>query len=222
LASTRREQEFLVVGLGRFGSALALQLMELGREVMGVDGDARIVQDHATALTHVVQADATDLEAMRELGASEFGTAVVAIGTNVEASILATAVLVDLAVRRIVAKAITAPHGRILERVGAHRVVFPEGDKGREEAFRLAGRDVIDTMQIEGGFLLVETTAPAHLVGKTLAEAHIRQRFGITVVAVKHRGERATYATPDTVIGAGDILVVAGETRVVEEFVQLR
>jgi trk system potassium uptake protein TrkA len=216
-----RKGEFLVVGLGRFGSALALQLIELGRDVLGIDADAKLIQDHAEQLTHVVQADATDVEAMRELGAADFETAVVAIGTNVEASILATAVLVDLRVPRIVAKAITAPHGRILERVGAHRVVFPEGDKGREEALRLAGRDVIDTMQLEGGYLLVETVAPTELVGRTLAQAEIRRRFGITVVAVKHRGEKATYATPDTVIGEGDILVVAGETKHAEGFSEL-
>jgi trk system potassium uptake protein TrkA len=217
-----RKGEFLVVGLGRFGSALALQLVELGREVLGIDADAKTVQDHAERLTHVAQADATDEQAMREVGAQDFETAVIAIGNHLEASVLATAVLVDLGVPRIVAKAITAPHGKILERVGAHRVVFPEGDKGREEALRLAGRDVIDTMQLEGGFLIVETMAPAELVGKTLAESHIRKRFGITIVAVKHRGETATYATPDTVVSDGDILVVAGENRVVEEFVQLR
>lgn len=217
-----RKGEFLVVGLGRFGSALALQLADLGREVLAVDFDPKNIQDHAESLTHVVQADATDLLAMRELGAGDFETGVVAIGTNIEASILATAVLVDLRIPRIVAKAITAPHGRILERVGAHRVVFPEGDKGREEAYRLAGRDVIDTMQLEGGFLIVETMAPAELVGKTLAEAHIRQRYGITVVAIKHAGEAATYATPETVIAPGDIMVVAGDNVVVEKFVKLR
>lgn len=217
-----RKGEFLVVGLGRFGSALALQLAELGRDVLAVDADPKNIQDHAESLTHVVQADATDLLAMRELGAGDFETAVVAIGTNIEASILATATLVDLRIPRIVAKAITAPHGRILERVGAHRVVFPEGDKGREEAYRLAGRDVIDTMQLEGGFLIVETMAPAELVGKTLADAHIRQRYGITVVAIKHAGEAATYATPETVIAPGDIMVVAGDNAVVEKFVKLR
>jgi trk system potassium uptake protein len=217
-----RTGDFLVVGLGRFGSALAGELETLGRDVLGVDLDPRFVQAHAEALTHVVQADATDVEAMRELGAADFTTAAVAIGSNIEASVLATSVLVDLKVPNIVAKAITTAHGRILERVGAHRVVFPEADQGRAEARRMAGRNIIDMMEVEGGFLLVETLAPMNLVGKRLDEAALRSGFGVTVVAIRHQGQQPTHASPDTVIESGDILVVAGKTEPVERFVELR
>jgi trk system potassium uptake protein TrkA len=215
-----RRGEFLVCGLGRFGGALARELMQLGHDVLGVDADAKSVQDYATELTHVVQADTTDEAAMRELGASEFQTAIVAIGTDLEASILTTSVLVDLRIPKIVAKAITRPHGTILERVGAHRVVFPERDMGIRVAHTVTGR-TIDFIQLDPGFALVETTAPNEIVGKTLAEAEVRRRYGITVVCIKPFDGTFTYATPDTVVKDGDILVVAGETRHAETFAEL-
>ncbi|MDQ3857709.1 MAG: TrkA family potassium uptake protein [Actinomycetota bacterium] len=217
-----RRGEFLVIGLGRFGGALAADLVAHDHEVLGVDVDAKLVQSFAHTLTHVVQADSTDIEAMRQLGAADFATAVVAIGTDLEASILTTSVLVDLKARRIVAKAISESHGKILERIGADRVIFPERDMGVRVARSLAGRDVIDYMELDPGFVLLETRAPPELVGKTLAEAQVRKRFGLTVVSIKSPNQPATYATPETVPRDGDILVVAGETKKVEEFAQVR
>lgn len=217
-----RQGEFLVIGLGRFGGALAQDLAEHGFDVLGVDVSGKLVQSYSGVLTHVVEADTTDLQTMKQLGAADFGTAVVAIGSDVEASILTTSVLVDLKVPKIVAKAISGPHGKILERVGAHRVIFPERDMGLRVARSLAGRDVIDYMELDAGFVLLETHAPPDLVGKTLAEAEVRRRYKLTVVSVKSRDEPATYATPQTTIREGDILVVAGETKCVEEFVKLR
>jgi trk system potassium uptake protein len=213
----RADHEYIVIGLGRFGGGLAETLVELGHDVLGVDSSPKLVQAFANRLTHVVEADSTDLDAMRQIGAGDFSTAVVAIGTEVEASILTTAVLVDLRVPRIVAKAVTEPHGRILERVGAHRVVFPERDMGIRVGHSLAGA-MIDYFQLDPGFALVETEAPQELVGKTLAAAEVRKRYGITVVCVKPAGGTFTYATPETVVNEGDILVVAGETRRAEAF----
>jgi trk system potassium uptake protein len=215
-----RQGEFLVCGLGRFGGALARELMALGHDVLGVDADERTVQDHAPQLTHVVQADTTDEGAMRQLGVSDFQTAVVAIGTDIEASILTASVLVDLGVPKIVAKAITKAHGTILQRVGAHRVVFPERDMGVRVAHTVTGR-TIDFIQLDPGFALVETTAPSAIVGKTLGQAEVRRRYGITVVCVKPFDGTFTYATPDTIVNEGDILVVAGETRHAEAFSDL-
>jgi trk system potassium uptake protein TrkA len=206
--------------LGRFGGALAETLIELGHEVLGVDASEKLVQDYADELTHVAQLDATDPEALAQIGAGEFETAVVAIGTNVEASILATSALVDLGVKRIVAKAITSPHGKILERVGAHRVIFPERDMGVRVGHTLTGR-TIDYIQLDPGFALVEVEAPKEIVGKTLAQAEVRRRYGITVVCIKPAGGSFTYATPDTVVHEGDVLVVAGETARAEGFTEL-
>jgi trk system potassium uptake protein TrkA len=215
-----KDNEYLVVGLGRFGGALARELVHLGHDVLGVDQSSREVQRLADVLTHAVQADSTDPDAMMQLGAADFRTAIVAIGTDIEASILTTALLADLRIPRIVAKAVTEPHGKILERVGAHRVVFPERDMGTRVAHTVTGR-TIDYIQLDPGFALVETTAPAEIVGKTLAQAEVRRRYGITVVCVKPAGGSFTYATPDTIVREGDILVVAGETKRAEEFAEL-
>jgi trk system potassium uptake protein TrkA len=211
----------LVIGLGRFGTALAETLMDLGHEVLGVDSDPDNVQQNADRLTHVVEADATDEEVMRELGAGEFGRAVVGIGTDLEASILTTSVLAGLEVPDIWAKAITVPHGRILERVGAHHVVFPEHDMGRRVAHLVTGR-MIEFVQLDEGFALVELRPPRQLVGRSLGDAQVRSRHGVTVVCIKPEGGSFTYATPETVPGPGDILVVAGETDRVEGFAELR
>jgi trk/ktr system potassium uptake protein len=216
----RRDREFLVIGLGRFGGGLARTLVELGHDVLGVDSNGKLVQSFAPHLTHVVEADSTDIEALRQLAAGEFSTAVVAIGTEIEASILTTAALVDLNVPRIVAKAISKPHGTILERVGAHRVVFPEHDMGVRVGHSLAGR-MIDYFQLDPGFALVETTAPEEIIGKSLAAAEVRRKYGITVVAIKPQDGSFTYATPETVVNDGDILVVAGETHRAEAFGEL-
>ena len=210
----------LVIGLGRFGTALAETLMDLGHEVLGVDSDAGNVQRNADLLTHVVQADATDEEVMRQLGAGEFGRAVVGIGTDLEASILTTSVLAGLEVPDIWAKAITVPHGRILERVGAHHVVFPEHDMGRRVAHLVAGR-MTEFVQLDEGFALVELKPPRQVVGRSLGDAQVRSRFGITVVCIKPAGGSFTYATPDTVPGPDDVLVVAGETDRVAGFAEL-
>jgi trk system potassium uptake protein len=214
------EGQILVIGLGRFGSALAEELVTLGFEVLGVDGDPRRVQEHADLLTHVVEADTTEAAVLRQLGASEFRTAVVAIGTDIEASILTTAGLADQGVPFIWAKAVTESHGRILERIGAHHVVFPEHDMGHRVAHLVSGR-VIDWFQLDEHFAMVESSVPSALVGRTLAEVGLRARYGVTVVAVKPHGEGFTYATADTVLSDGDILVVAGPPRQAEAFAHL-
>lgn len=215
-----KRESVLVIGLGRFGRAMAEELVLMGHEVLGVDTDVTIVQDAMDRLTHVVQADATDVEALRQIGAADFGTAVVAIGNDVQASILATYALVDVGVARIWAKAITAAHGAILERVGAHRVVFPERDMGVRVAHTLGGR-TLDYLELDANFALIETTVPHGMAGKTLEEAGVRKRYGVSVVCVKRPGGRFDYTTPDTVINEGDVLVVAGECRRAEAFAAL-
>lgn len=206
-----------MIGLGRFGSALADTLVELGHQVLGVDADATIVQDALGRLSHAVQMDATNAKALEQLGVKDFEVAVVAIGTDIEASILTTAALADVGIPRIWAKAITESHGRILERVGAHHVVFPEHDMGQRVGHLVTGR-MMDYIELDEGFALVETTPPTHVVGKTLAEAGIRATYGVTVVCIKPLGQSFTYATPETVMAAEDILLVAGEKRHAEDF----
>ena len=210
----------MVIGLGRFGRALAETLADLGHEVLGVDTSPRIVQSCSLTLTHVVQADATDAEALRQLGATDFPRAVVSIGTDVQASILATYALVDLEIPRIWAKAITAEHGAILQRVGAHKVVFPERDMGTRVARTMVGR-TLDYLEIAENFVLIETTVPREIAGLTLEEARVRGRYNITIVAIRRAGESFTYATQDMRMHAGDIVVIAGEPRAAESFAAL-
>jgi trk system potassium uptake protein TrkA len=199
-----------VIGLGRFGQALAGTLAGLDQEVMGVDASEQVVQACAPTMTHVVRADATDAEALRQIGAADFPMAVVAIGTDIQASILITYALVDMGVPKIWAKAITAQHGAILERVGAHRVVFPERDMGVRLAHSMVGR-TLDYVEIDDNFVLVETTAPREIFGKTLRDAELRSRHNVTVVCVKQPGGIFSYATPETVNNAGDLIVFAAE-----------
>lgn len=212
-----RHSSVLVVGLGRFGGALAEGLERLGHEVLAVDRSPQLVQEWSDRLTHVAAADATSEAAMRQLGVAELDRAVVAIGNDIEASLLSTAALVDLGVREVWAKAITAPHGRILERIGAGHVVYPERDTGRRVAHLISGR-LLDYIEFDDGFALVKIRAPREAHGRTLAESALRTRYGVTIVGVKRPGEDFTYARPETPVRSGDLLIVAGPTEVVEKF----
>lgn len=206
-----RGERVLVIGLGRFGSAVAHELMSLGSEVLGIDASARAVQDHAELLTHVVEADTTDRAVLAQLGVSDFDRAVVGIGTDTEASLLTTAALIDSGISNVWAKPVTSAHGQILERVGAHHVVYPERDMGRHVAHLVSG-GVLDWFQLDESFAMAETTVPAELVGQSLADAGIRAPLrGDRRERQARRRAVHTYATPDTVLAAGDILVVAGE-----------
>ncbi|MDG4764308.1 TrkA family potassium uptake protein [Solwaraspora sp. WMMD406] len=218
-----RNEPVVVIGLGRFGGALALELAGRGTEVLGIDGDPKITQGFSGQLPHVVTADATDLEALRQLGVGEFHRAVVAIGTDIQASILATSLLSELGVADIWAKAISRQHGRILERIGAHHVVLPEHDMGERVAHLLTGR-LLDYVEVDQDFAMIKTTPPQEVVSVPLRESRVRSRFGVTVVAVKSEAHgakaRFTHATPDTVLMYGDIILVIGRINDVERFAE--
>lgn len=210
----------MVIGLGRFGRSLALELMAADIEVLGIDGSTKIVQDLASRLTHAVQADSTDDQAMRQLSVPEFERAVIGIGSDLEASILTATVLMDFGVPHIWAKAISHSHARILTRLGVHRVVRPEHDMGRRVAHLVAGR-MLDYIEFDDGFAMVKTTPPDGVLDRTLGQTHIRSKYGVTVVAVKRTGQDFTYATADTVVRRGDLVIVSGRTRDVERFSEL-
>lgn len=210
----------VVIGLGRFGSAVATELVAMGIEVLGVDSDEEFVQAHNGLLTHVVQADATNERALKQLAVPDFDRAVIGIGSNIEASLLATSLLVDFGVPQIWAKAITHPHGRILGQLGAHHVVYPETEMGRRVAHLVRGA-MLDFVEFDENFAMVKTTAPREAIGKPLRDAGLRARHGITVIAVKPPMTDWTYATADTVLNEGDHIVVTGPTRKAERFALL-
>ena len=218
-AEVEHQGEILVVGLGRFGSALASALVENGYEVLAVDSNLERVQEHADMLTHVVQADATNERVLRQLGAADVVTAAVCIGTDIESSVLATSALVDIGVPNVWVKAITGPHGRILQRVGAHHVINPEAEMGNRVAHLITG-EALEYVALDDDFVLVELIAPRFLFGVPLGESGVRARYKITVVCVKHEGGSFTYAERDTVLGQSDLIVVAGLRDDVERFAE--
>ncbi|MGH8792087.1 MAG: potassium channel family protein [Stackebrandtia sp.] len=206
-----------VIGLGRFGGAVAESLVRLGHEVLAIDERAEVVQSWSETLTHVVQADSTDATVLHQLGIAEFNRVVVAIGTDIEASVLTVLSVEEAGVSEIWAKAITAKHGAILHRVGAHHVVYPEAAMGERVAHLVTGK-MIDFMEFDDGFAIVKTRAPAEASGRTLADAKLRSKYGVTVVGVKRPEEDFTYARPETEVNDGDLLIVSGPTLNVEAF----
>ena len=215
-----RSTTVLVIGLGRFGSAVAHSLMRMGHEVLGVDANAELVQRMSDHLTHVVQADTTDVDAMRALGAAEFDRAVVGIGSDVEASVLTVLALAELGVGTIWAKATNERHGRILESTGARHVVYPEAKMGERVAHMVTGK-MIDYIEFDDNFAIVKTRAPAELAGKTLADYGVRSRYGVTIVGIKRPKEDFTYARPETLVEKDDLLIVSGRTDLVETFASI-
>ncbi|OLF07031.1 potassium transporter [Actinophytocola xinjiangensis] len=212
----------VVVGLGRFGGALALELVNLGHSVMAIDVNPKTVQAYANRLPHVVAADTTDIETLRQLGVGDAHRAVIAIGTDIEASIMTTSLLVDLDLPDIWAKAISRDHGTILSRVGAHHVVLPEHEMGERVAHLLSGR-MLDYVEVDTDYAMVKTTPPQELVGVPLSASRIRARYGVTIVSVKKEtdGPDATYThtTADTTLMYGDHILVVGTIHDLERFV---
>ncbi|WP_206511491.1 TrkA family potassium uptake protein [Rhodococcus sp. BGS-1C] len=211
----------VVIGLGRFGASLGRELCGHGSEVLGLDTDAHRVQRYADELTHTAIVDSTDVDALAQLGVPDFGHAVVAIGSDLESSILTTSLLSDFGIENIWAKATSRQHGKILERVGAHHVVLPEHDMGERVAHLVTGR-MLDYIEFEEDYAMVKTLAPQSMVGRTLRDSDVRQTCGITVVGIKHRGADFTHAAPESVIEEGDLLICAGRTAQVEFFADLR
>lgn len=211
----------IVIGLGRFGTAVAESLINLGQEVLAIDEDQALVERWSDELTHVVRADATDDQALRQLGVANFDRAVVAVGTDIEASVLTVLALAEAGVPDIWAKAITRKHGSILERVGAHHVVYPESAMGERVAHLLTG-SMIDYIEFDDEFSIARTYAPPETWGKTLADSAPRSRHGVTVVGIKRQGQDFTYALPDTHVERHDQLIVSGPTKQVERFSKLR
>ncbi|WP_432492205.1 potassium channel family protein [Kineococcus auxinigenes] len=214
-----RNEPVAVIGLGRFGRALALELARGGTEVLGVDVDPRVVQGLAGQLEQVVVADASDVEALREIGIAGFTRAVVAIGTNLQASIITTSLLSDLEVDDIWAKALDDQQARILRRVGAHHVVLPEHDMGERVAHLVSGR-ALDYLEVDEGWVLAKTRPPHHLVGVPLGRSGLRAKRRVTVVSVKPAQEqRYRHTDTTTVLAYGDEILVAGAPADVDRFI---
>lgn len=207
----------VVIGLGRFGSAVAGSLAELGHEVLAIDEDMQCVEHWGSRLTHVAQVDSTNVEALRGLGVREARHAVVGIGTDLEASVLTVLALNELGVPDIWAKAVNARHGKILERTGAHHVVYPEAAMGERVAHLVTGK-MVDFIEFDDGFAIAKIRPPKDVCDLTLSESDLRKKYGVTVVGIKRKHEDFTYARPETMVLTGDLLIVSGPTTSVERF----
>jgi len=211
-------RQFLVVGLGRFGSSLAKTLYNLGYDVLGIDRDEEIVQNMADSITHAVQADATDENTLKALGVRNFDVAIVSIGEDIQSSILITIMLKEMGIKYLVAKAQSQLHGKVLYKVGADRVVFPERDMGVRVAHNLISSNVLDYIELSPDYSIVEIAAVPVWYNKTLGELDMRRKYGLNVMAIK-RKERNVIISPnaDVEILKDDILVVVGSKEDIEK-----
>lgn len=202
--------------MGRFGSAMAMTLSQFGHDVIGVDGDESRVAHMADVITHALQLDATDEKALRAAGIQDVDVAVVSIGENIESSLLVVMQLRELGIKTIVAKAVTPLHGRILDKLGVSRVIFPEREMAIRIAHSLVRPNVIDYIELSSDFSIVEVPAPDAFVGRTLKQLELRPRLGLTLIAIKRQpdgsGVVVTNIAPaaDETIQRGDILALLG------------
>jgi trk system potassium uptake protein TrkA len=205
------KRQFAVIGLGRFGSSVAKYLAELGYEVLAVDDNAQRVQDISQIVTHAVIADSTDEEAMSALGIRNFDVVVIAIGQDIQSSILTTLILKDLGVPYIIVKAQNELHGKVLNKIGADKVVFPERDMGLRVAHHLISPNILEHIELSVDYSIVEMKVPVSMVGKNLKQLDIRLKYNCNVLAVKRNGEMNITPRADESLMTDDVLVIVGK-----------
>jgi trk system potassium uptake protein len=210
MAKRDTDREFAVIGLGRFGSSVALTLYERGFRVMGIDVSREVVQQYADELTHTVALDATDEEALSALDVSSFDTVVVSMAEHFEDSILTVTALKNMGVRYVVCKALSDRQAEILRKIGADRIILPEKEAGHRLALELTTPQVLDSMVLGPGHSVAEVQLPGWLVGRALADSRLRERFGVTVLVVNSPDSLIISPPPDYVFQQGDVLVVVG------------
>ncbi|MDN5790198.1 MAG: TrkA family potassium uptake protein [Micrococcales bacterium] len=211
------DDDVLVIGLGRFGSAVALELTRLGHRVLAVEKNNALAESYVNKVARVVHADMAQSSATEMVMNAEPKIAIVRIGSSIESSVLAAANLVDAGVPSIWAKALSPEHKRILDRIGVHHVISPESDAGRRVAHLVNGK-LLDYIEFDDGFAIVKIKPPTETIGFTLEQSQIRRKYGVTVVGVKAPGEDFTYAVPATKISAHHMLIVSGPTELLERF----
>ena len=204
------KKQFVAIGCGRFGSSVALKLMELGNEVMVVDRSEETIQNIADKVTYAVQADATDENTIKSLGIRNFDVAIISIGADIQSSILVTLMAKELGVKYVVAKAQNELHGKVLYKIGADRVVFPEREMGIRIAKNLVSDNILDYIELAPDYSIMEVVALPEWLGKTLKEINMRSSYGINVMAIKQGLDINIAVGPDDQIKEGDVLVVIG------------
>ncbi|WP_330641376.1 MULTISPECIES: potassium channel family protein [Faecalicatena] len=210
-------ESYGIIGLGRFGTALAKKLAEAGREVIVVDRNESKVKELRSYTDFAYVADELTKEVLEEIGIQNCDTVVVCIGEKIDTSILVTLNVVNLGVRRVIAKAISKDQGEVLEKIGAE-VVYPERDMALRLAKKMLVSSVMDSISLDNDVEISEVMVPAKMVGKSVEEIRLRQRFGLNIIAVEHGGNTETQIEPDYVFDRGDVLVVIGKSESVSKF----
>ncbi|MBI2874871.1 MAG: TrkA family potassium uptake protein [Firmicutes bacterium] len=205
-----RKKLFTVIGLGRFGASVARTLSGLGHDVLVIDKDAERIRNIADEVTHAVEGDATDDHTLRAIGIRNFDVVIVAIGQDIQASILTALNVKDLGVGRVIAKAQNHQHGKVLSKIGVDEVIYPERDMGARVAHRLASANVLDILELAPNYSVVEIAASERMHGKSLRQLDLRVRFGVNVIAVQHEGKLNISPKADDAIVKGDVLTVMG------------
>ena len=208
MAKNKGKKQFIVVGLGRFGTAIAQTLCQDGSEVLGVDRRMDVVEGLRDTLTHTVQLDAMDRDALSALGIPDFDVAFVTMGSDIRASGTIVMSLKELGAKRVIAKAQDEFHGRMLEKLGADQVLFPERDMGRRVAHNLVSGDIIDFLELSSEYSMAEIRPKPEWVGKTLMDLNMRSKLGINVVAIRTGDSLNAMPMPQTAINEEDVLLV--------------
>ena len=207
-------KQIAILGLGRFGRALARTLVEMGHDIMGVDANEAVVEKMAPVLTNCVQADVMDEQTLLSLGVTNFDIVVVGIGnSDMQASIFTTLMLKEMGVEHVVCKVSSNKHARILLKLGADRVVYPERDMGMRFAHSIAQSDVLEFIELSEEYSMMEINAPKYLIGKSLKESDVRSKYNINIVAIKRGKKIMVNPSPDAVLEQGDVLLAIGETQ---------
>ncbi len=211
-------KQFAVIGLGRFGSSVARTLTQMGYDVLAIDSDENKVEDLADVVTHAVTANALEETVLKSLGLRNFDVVVVAIGQDIQSNILVTVMLKEMGVKKVVAKASTELQGKVLQKIGAEVVVFPERDMGERVARWLVSRNIIDVINLSPDYSLVELAAPAEFHGTSLQDSGLRKKYGITVLAIRRGKEFIISPGARHIIEEGDVLIVLGSNEKLKLF----
>lgn len=217
-----KDKQFAVIGLGRFGRSIARCLHGMGYDVLAVDRSYELVQSFSDEVTHVVQADTTDENALKALGIRNFDVVIVAIGEDMQANVLTVVQLKELGVAHVVAKARNLLHGKLLEKIGADSIVYPERDMAKRVAYGLTSRNIMDYIELSPEYSIAEVGVPVSIAGKSLIESNIRAKYGLNVVAIKRQDRVIVPPNPQDVIEKDDIIVVVGSNEGMKRWEKLK
>jgi trk system potassium uptake protein TrkA len=211
-------KQFAIIGMGRFGSSVAKTLSQLGFEVLAIDHREETVQEVSAFVTHAVQADSTDEEALRALGIRNFDVVVVAIGEDIQASILTTLILKEMGIPTTIVKAVNDLHGKVLKKIGADKVVYPERDMGQRVAHHLISSNIIDYIELSADYSIVEIKVSKQMIGKSLKQLDIRAKYGCNVIAIKQNEQLIIPPSAEEPLRMDDILVIVGKNSDLQTF----